>query len=289
MELVFLKSSWSDIIILKNGNDIGIIDTGFYWQFNLIKEYLDNMSIKRISFIILTHFHRDHYGSLDKIVENYIVDRVYFKDYSALDGITCKGEVADSKYRNDEYNKCIKIKNIIEKNSKLILVDNINSIWFGDYELKLYNTNNIVKNIYFDNNYIDLYKKNLLSENENSLVVFMQVNGVNVLFAGDIFDRGSIHKELNYTNYRIASLIGEEIDIYKVPHHGTIYCNSLKTLNIYKPKIAVITNEKDYLINESTICDDLLSVNKACKILLTDESNVAINISTEGNISYTLS
>ncbi len=47
---------------------------------------------------------------------------------------------------------------------------------------------------------------------------------------GDIFDREAIHPKANYVNYQIASSIKEKIDIYKVPHHGTINCNSDKAL-----------------------------------------------------------
>ena len=85
MELHFLKTAWSDIIILKQDNDIAMIDTGYENQFIDIKKYLDQMGIKKIKFILLTHFHRDHYGSIPNLVKNYDVDRVYFKNYSVLE------------------------------------------------------------------------------------------------------------------------------------------------------------------------------------------------------------
>ena len=95
MELHFLKTTWSDIIILKKGNTVAMIDTGFEEQYNSIKKYLDKMNIKKIKFILLTHFHRDHYGSISSIVKDYDVDKVYFKDYSALDKTTAWGTPAD--------------------------------------------------------------------------------------------------------------------------------------------------------------------------------------------------
>ena len=51
MELHFLKTTWSDIIILKKGNTVAMIDTGFEEQYNSIKKYLDKMNIKKIKFI----------------------------------------------------------------------------------------------------------------------------------------------------------------------------------------------------------------------------------------------
>ena len=147
MEIHFLKTTWSDIIILKQGNNVAMIDTGFEGQFKDIKNYLDKLWVKKLSFILLTHFHRDHYGSIPSIVENYEVEKVYFKNYSRLDKTTATGTLADEQYRLDEYHKCVEMKKIIEKNSTLIEVENISSIKFDKYELKLYKTSNSMKDI----------------------------------------------------------------------------------------------------------------------------------------------
>ena len=286
MELHFLKITWGDIIILKSDDEVALVDTGYDGNFNEISDYLDKLNVKKISFILLTHFHRDHYGSIAQIVKKYDVEKVYFKDYSGLDKTTAWGTIADDNYRNNEMKKCLEIKKIILENSNLIQTENIKTIKFGDTELELYNNDNSIKKIYEDDNYKDSYHKILFSENQNSLAIFMKVNGINVFLGGDIFDREAIHPKANYVNYQIASSIKEKIDIYKVPHHGTINCNSDKALEIYKPKIAVITNEDEYLKNNSTIYDDLKRANKDVKILLTEKYNIVIKISDNGNIVY---
>lgn len=286
MELHFLKITWGDIIILKSDDEVALVDTGYDGNFNEISDYLDKLNVKKISFILLTHFHRDHYGSIAQIVKKYDVEKVYFKDYSGLDKTTAWGTIADDNYRNNEMKKCLEIKKIILENSNLIQTENIKTIKFGDTELELYNNDNSIKKIYEDDNYKDSYHKILFSENQNSLAIFMKVNGINVFLGGDIFDREAIHPKANYVNYQIASSIKEKIDIYKVPHHGTINCNSDKALEIYIPKIAVITNEDEYLKNNSTIYDDLKRANKDVKILLTEKHNIVIKISDNGNIVY---
>lgn len=286
MELHFLKITWGDIIILKSDDEVALVDTGYDGNFNEISDYLDKLNVKKISFILLSHFHRDHYGSIAQIVKKYDVEKVYFKDYSGLDKTTAWGTIADDNYRNNEMKKCLEIKKIILENSNLIQTENIKTIKFGDTELELYNNDNSIKKIYEDDNYKDSYHKILFSENQNSLAIFMKVNGINVFLGGDIFDREAIHPKANYVNYQIASSIKEKIDIYKVPHHGTINCNSDKALEIYKPKIAVITNEDEYLKNNSTIYDDLKRANKDVKILLTEKHNIVIKISDNGNIVY---
>lgn len=286
MELHFLKSTWSDIIILKNGNDVAMIDTGFEKQFETIKEYLDKLGVRRIEFILLTHFHRDHYGSIPNIIKNYEVGKVYFKAYSALDKTTANGLPADEKYRLNEYNKFVDMQKMIKENSQLVKVEDINSIEFSGYELKLFNTRNSIEDIFNDKNYEDSYHKILYSENQNSLAALLKINHINIFFGGDIFDRKSNHPNANYINYQIASTINEEIDIYKVPHHGTVHCNSERALNIYKPKIAIITNGEEYLRKESTIYQDLMKANKYVKILLTENHNIIIKVSDDGRISY---
>ena len=286
MELHFLKITWGDIIILKSDDEVALVDTGYDGNFNEISDYLDKLNVKKISFILLTHFHRDHYGSIAQIVKKYDVEKVYFKDYSGLDKTTAWGTIADDNYRNNEMKKCLEIKKIILENSNLIQTENIKTIKFGDTELELYNNDNSIKKIYEDDNYKDSYHKILFSENQNSLAIFMKVNGINVFLGGDIFDREAIHPKANYVNYQIASSIKEKIDIYKVPHHGTINCNSDKALEIYKPKIAVITNEDEYLKNNSTIYDDLKRANKDVKILKKEKHNIVIKISDNGNIVY---
>lgn len=79
MKLHFLKTTWSDIIILENNRQFALIDTGFEDQFEYIKKYLDKMKVIDISFILLTHFHRDHYGSIAKLVNNYNVKKFILK------------------------------------------------------------------------------------------------------------------------------------------------------------------------------------------------------------------
>lgn len=194
--------------------------------------------------------------------------------------------MANDEYRKEEIKTCNEIKEIIKAKSELIQVENIKEINFSNYILKIYNNSNSIKEIYEDQKYLDRYHKVQYNENQNSLAAFMKVNGVNIFFGGDVVDKKDKHPKANYVNYQIAKLINETIDIYKVPHHGTVNCNSLKTLDIYKPKIAIITNSKDYLQSESTIYQDLQIVNEKVKILLTEKNDIVIQISDDGSISY---
>ena len=285
MELHFLKMRWGDIILLKNGNDVAMVDTGHDADFEQICTYLENMGVQKLSFILLTHFHRDHYGSIPMLVKHFEVDRVYFKQYSGLDAKTSGGKPADDAYRQGEWELCECMKSAIRENSRLIPVEEIREIAFGGCQINLHAAQNSILEIYEDPSNEKFYHKISFSENQNSLAVFMKVSGVNVFLGGDVRDEAWDHPLANRVNTRIANEIGEQIDIYKVPHHGTTRCNSDEALAIYKPKIAVITNGQDFVRNNSTILQDLQRANKDVTVYLTDEQDVVISISDQGEIS----
>ena len=282
MKLHFLKSIWDDIILLEEDNHYALIDTGFTEQFKQIQNYFEKLNIKKLDFIFLTHFHRDHYGNIVDIIKNYQVDKVYFKDYSGLDGRTATGTPASVEYRKEEMEKCNYIKENIRKYSKLIIIDeNVRDIIFNNHIFKVYASDNKLSKIFNDKNSI-YYKKYLFSENYNSCVLFANIYGKKILLSGDITDSEKYDGIAYKNNYQIAKMIKEEIDIYKVAHHGDSHSNSKDTLNIYKPKYAIITNTKEELLDPE-IENNLVSSNKEVVILYTDK-NIILEINSDGSI-----
>ena len=285
MELHFLKIRWGDVIILKSGNKIAMIDTGHEEIFPQIQAYLHALGVQKIEFILLSHFHPDHYGSLAQIVEHFDVGVVYLKEYSGLDYKTAGGKIADDDYRRGEEEKYQLIRCTVEAHSRLGVTEQTEAIDFDGYSIKLYHAQNLIRQIYEDETHPDFYHRIAFSENQNSLAALMKVNGVNVFFGGDVRDEAWDHPLANRTNTQIAQAIGEQIDIYKVPHHGTTRCNTDNALAIYQPKIAVITNGKAFVTEKSTILDDLARANADVRVLLTDEHDVVIEISDAGEIT----
>ena len=282
MKLHFLKSTWDDIILLEEDNHYALIDTGYTEQFRQIQNYFAKLNIKKLDFIFLTHFHRDHYGNIVDIIKNYQVDNVYFKDYSGLDGRTATGMPASFEYRQEEAYKCNYIKENIRKYSKLIIIDeNVRDIKFNKHIFKVYASDNKLNKIFNDKN-SSYYKKYLLSENYNSCILYANIYGKKILLSGDITDSEKDESLVYKNNYQIANMIKEEIDIYKVAHHGDSHSNSKETLNIYKPKYAIITNTKEGLL-DLEIENNLISSNKDVVILYTDK-NIILEINIDGSI-----
>jgi len=284
MQLHFLRITWGDIILLKDGEEAALIDTGYEKNFEQIRDYLDSLGIKKLAFILLTHFHIDHYGSIKKLVEHYPVDRVYLKEYSRLDKSTAGGKVADEAYRAQEMAIWEDIRAAVEKHSRYVRVEDVQQIDFAGTALRLLRNENTVRTVYEDSSHPQTYHRITLQENHNSLAAFLAVNGVNILLSGDIVDGPTDHPLSSYGNYQIAQALGEQLDIYKVPHHGTRFSNEDRTLAIYRPKIAVITNEEAYLKNSSTIYEDLRRANPEVEVLLTEKHNVILTVTPDGRI-----
>ena len=285
MKIHFPKIIWGDVTILESNGEVGLIDTGYDTTFESIKEYLLNLGVKKISFILLTHFHRDHYGSIPALLDAFSVERVCFKEYGGFEKNTAWGTPADDEYRQSELEKCAAMREKIKEKSTLIPAETTEVIPFAGYEIRLFATENRVLEVYEDSRFENFYHKITGGENRNSLVAFLKADGANLLFGGDVGDRASEHPKLDRINTKIAEAIGEEIDVYKVPHHGTGGCNSEEALNIYKPKIAVITNRIGYLSEKSPIFADLKRANEDVKIYLTELSPVVIDVSESGNVT----
>ncbi len=277
MKLHFLETEWSDIILLQDNKHFALIDTGFDGQYQQILDYLHKLGAKKLDFILITHFHRDHYGSLPMLVSNFPVDTVYLKEYSGLDSTTSYGTPADDAYRAAEMQKYNDYCKLIAEKSTLVHVETISSIPFGAASLKLYNNENVIRRVYEDDNYPDTYHKMFLTENLNSLVVYMVVDHVKILLCGDLLDYPASHPAVNYAGNRIAKQISTDIDIYKVPHHGTVNTGIHETLAIYRPRIAVITNTEDYITNSSDVLFNLKTVNPRVKVHITRKGTVVLN------------
>lgn len=278
MKIHFLKTVWSDMILLQTNDKLALIDTGFEEQYPQLEEYIHTLGFTSIEFILLTHFHRDHYGSIPKLLEHFQVGTVYLKEYSGLDCTTAWGSAADDAYRESETQKYINMQKIIAEKSELVQAENVKSIEFDGHTLSLYSTADSIQKIYEDENYPETYHKIAFSENQNSLAAFMKVNETNLFFGGDILDLPASHPLADCVNYQIAKEIGEEIHIYKVPHHATYNTGLPKTLEIYRPKIAVITNEADYVTNHSDALSNLQNANPDVQICFTEKENLIFEI-----------
>ena len=56
MKIYFYPTVWSDMTVLESGGKFAAIDTGAAYQWGMISELTEKLGVKRLEFILITHF-----------------------------------------------------------------------------------------------------------------------------------------------------------------------------------------------------------------------------------------
>ena len=166
---------------------------------NILIPYLKANGIKKINTIIITHGDLDHMGEAINLVNNFKVEKVVFNcgGFNDLEQELIK--VLDKK--KIKYYSCIKELNI-DKNK-----------------------------LYF------LQTKEYDNENDNSNVIYTELNGFKFMFMGDA-SRTTEEEILNKYNL-------PDIDVLKVGHHGSRTSSGKEFINAINPRYSVISVGKN--------------------------------------------
>ena len=180
-----------------------LIDTGgkiFKNNANMISKntlipLFKSYGIRSIDYLILTHGDYDHMGEAVNLVNNFKVEKVIFNcgEYNDLEKELIK--VLDKK--KIKYYSCIKELNI-DKNK-----------------------------LYF------LQTKEYDNENDNSNVIYTELDGYKFMFMGDA--SVTTEKEI------ISKYDLPDIDVLKVGHHGSKTSSGKEFINEINPKYSIIS------------------------------------------------
>ena len=213
--LYMIDVGQGDSLLLVDKNKSILIDTGGITSFkkevwarreknySIVKSktvpLLKSLGIRKINYIILTHGDYDHMGEAINLVENFKVEKVIFNcgEFNELEKELIK--VLDKK--KIKYYSCIKELNI--DNNKL----------------------------YF------LQTKEYDNENDNSNVIYTELDGYKFMFMGDA--SVTTEKEI-LDNYNLP-----DIDVLKVGHHGSKTSSSKEFIDDINPKYSVISVGKN--------------------------------------------
>ena len=194
----------SNVIIFPFGKTILIDTGGLYLSENSISKnkiipYLSSIGISKIDLLILTHGDYDHMGEAVNLVNDFKVEQVVFN---------C-GEF------NDLEKELIKLLN--------------------QKKIKYYSC---VKELNIDNNKLYfLQTKKYDNENDNSNVIYTELNGYKFMFMGD----AGVDKEKDILDkYNLSN-----VDVLKVGHHGSKTSSSKEFIDEINPKYGVISVGKN--------------------------------------------
>ncbi|MCC3867593.1 MBL fold metallo-hydrolase [Terrisporobacter mayombei] len=149
-----------DCILIKTPENQNIlVDGGDDNTYKIIKTYLKLNKINNLDIVIATHLDKDHIGSLDEIINNFDVKKVYTPN-----------QKDDSSHYYDLVKAC--------QNKKL----NLNHLSKGD-SIKINNTTilNVLSPSYIQDN-----------NNQNSIVFNLEYKNMDFLFTGDCEETNEI-------------------------------------------------------------------------------------------------
>lgn len=296
LKIHFLNTVWSDAIILESSNHFALVDTASKFYYPMIVDYFNTNNIEELDFILLTHFHSDHYGNLKSIITDYKVNTLYLKQYCAKESDIGGGFKTNEEYLEHEkmmYEDIIKTAqekkiNIVYLDSeKKNLTDSYN-ISFNGNILELYNTNNNIMDIYNDSN-SPFYNIHTFSENSNSIALFTMVNNHTILLGADLTDNPSVCESVSNLASKLVKYLLDKynlnnIDVYKSCHHGGGGTNKLSLISLIKPKYAIITNTDSFLDKWETI-PNMKIANSDVTICKTDKQQFIFDFSNK-DITY---
>ncbi len=189
------------LITTKKGETI-LIDGGE--DNSILLPYLLDKGIRKIDYIIISHFDLDHYAGITPILGKIKINNIIISKQS-------EKSIEFEEFINLAYKYKINIITVSSGNSITVDKDtNINILWPNETSLKV----------------MDL--------NDNSIVAKINYKKISILCTGDISE--DVEKIL-------IDMYSEDIletDILKVAHHGSNTSSGLEFIEKVKPKISLI-------------------------------------------------
>ena len=226
--LTILDVGQGDSILLEIKDKNILIDTGgnMFSDYNIAQNklipYFKSLGIKKLNYLILTHGDYDHMGESINLINEFKVDNVIFNigDYNDLE---------------------LELIKILD-NENINYYQNIESLNINDNKLYFLNT------------------KDYSNENENSSVIYTEIENVKMLFMGD----AGIKKEKDILEkYNLT-----DIDILKVGHHGSDTSSSENFIDVISPKNCLISLGKNNIYGHPK--ESVLEILNKCNIYRTD-------------------
>lgn len=229
-------------IVTPNGNNI-LIDGGDNFESDYKLSKLIPFFSCKLDAMILTHPHYDHIKGLNRIMNRCKISTVMFNDVDFTS--------RDFSYFKD-LSKKFKTINVYQGDSFVIDGVTFKILWPTP----------------------EFLQTKIADINEVSVIVFLDYGDFEAIFLGDAGSEDLAKIDLN----SIKSLIDGDLEVLKVPHHGSRFGLNKAFYEELKPKNCIISVGKDNKFGHPTkeVVEYLLDT--GCNILRTDlDGDIVVN------------
>lgn len=234
----FIDVGQADCALIYSNGYSALIDVGLPNAANDIGSQISQYGIKNLDAVVISHLHSDHIGALPQITENFKIDNLIMPPIleKSISGAQ-------------------KSKELIQKGGGQFYQAaqglNFN---IGEFEITVLS---------------DFQDKS--NENNRSLYVMAEINGIKFLFTGDA--------EQKMENLLLKENLNLDCDILKVSHHGSNTSSSIDFLNAATPEYAVISVGEDNIYSHPHSETVKALKNETDKIYRTDQNgDITFNI-----------
>ena len=225
-EIHYINTNADELSILikcMNGETV-LIDCGETFSANKIKERLDNLKVTEINHFIVTHFHSDHAGSYETILNNYTIDNVYYKPITWTMSQKEIGWLTPNIYNGF-------VSKVEQLGIQSHVLNQDMTITINEYEkIKLMNTSPYP---YTDKSAVTNY--DVYDYNYESLMCYYTNGTTKVLFQADC------PSKVAYSNYGTNI---NNVDHLQITHHGGGDVLKKEWTQSIRPKTGFYTNKK---------------------------------------------
>ena len=203
----FLDVGQADSILLQlPNNETMLIDAGNNADGDFVVNYIHNLGIIKIDYLIGTHPHEDHIGGLDDVINSFEIGQIY------MPRVTHKTKTFEDVLLAIK----AKDKKITSAKARVTIID--------EPDLKAY--------------FLSPSRDDYEDLNHWSAVLKIEYGNTSFLFTGDA-------EEINEFEMLASSALKPDADVLKVGHHGSDSSTSEPFLDAVAPQYAVISVEKD--------------------------------------------